>query len=168
MSENWNKNHLHNRLDSLFSDLGDNNHLPGLSIFDQLTGWMWEIDLKGQLTNLSPDIETHLGYDPATLLGQGMSKISTFNLDSLDLPADPATKDPAMHKFTFFRVDGGKHTATCQVMPLHSQEGELLGWRGITLTEERISKPIAAPLTDQELLERDFSLPLPDLPLPDR
>ena len=168
MSENWNKKHLHNRLDSLFSDLGDNDNIPGLSIFDQLTGWMWEIDLKGLLTNLSPDIETHLGYDPATLIGQGLSKISTFNLADLDLPTDPATTEPAMHKFTFFRVDGGKHTATCQVMPLHNQEQELVGWRGITLTEERKSQSLAALSSDQDLLDRDFSLPLSDLLTPEQ
>ncbi|MFN2144576.1 MAG: GAF domain-containing protein, partial [Anaerolineales bacterium] len=168
MSENWNKNHLHNRLDSLFSDLGENDHIPGLSIFDQLTGWMWEIDLKGQLTNLSPDIETHLGYDPATLIGQGLSKISTFDLTSLDLPTDPETIEPAMHKFTFFRVDGGKNTATCQVMPLHNQEQELVGWRGITLTEERKSQSLAALSSDQDLIDRDFSLPLTDLLTPEQ
>ncbi len=165
MSENWNKKHLHNRLDSIFDDLDDPTHLPGMSIFNQHTGWIWEIDDQGRFTNCSPDVESLLGYEAKTLLGQSLSNISNFDLDSAELPTDPATANPKMIRVTFFHLDGSKKEANCHILPLH-QAGNLQGWRGMTIVEEE-SSAIAPAIPDADLFNDDFPLPLPDLISPE-
>lgn len=163
MSEKWKKKHLHNRLDSMFSDLGEESLLPGLSIFDQLNGWIWEISTAGKILNISPDVESYLGYDPTMLLDQELSTISNFSLEELDLPINPAESAPAILDITFFQVDGAKQDATCQVLPIHEAD-QLIGWRGITLTEDHNQLPQPEAVTDQQLIEKDFSIAVSELP----
>ena len=161
MSENRNKKHLHNRLDSIFSDLDDSTHLPGMSIFNQQSGWIWEIDDQGLFTNCSPDVEALLGYEASTILGQSISNISNFELEEAGLPTDPATASPKIVQVTFFRVDGAKEETSCHFLPLH-QGGKLQGWRGMTVIESRGNHPLAQPMEDEEILEQGLSLPRPD------
>lgn len=161
MSENWNEKHLHNRLDSIFDNLDDPTHLPGMSIFNQHTGWIWEIDDQGRFTNCSPDVESLLGYEAKNLLGQALSNISNFDLETADLPTEPATPNPKIVQVTFFRVDGSKEEANCHFLPLH-HAGKLLGWRGMTILDNQETSAMTPALSDKEL-----ALPLPDLISPE-
>lgn len=172
MSENWNKNQLNNRLDSVFSDLGDPTHLPGMSIFNQISGWIWEIDTQGRIVNSSAEVEALLGYDPADLLEQPLSKISNFDLENAELPTDSATSVPKMMELVFYQVDGKKETAKCHLMPLHANN-QLSGWRGVTVlnqstgkTEEQ-STHLAETIPDSDLIEQDFPAAFDNLISPD-
>ena len=161
MSEK-NEKHLHNRLDSIFDDLDDPTHLPGMSIFNQHTGWIWEIDDQGRFTNCSPDVEPLLGYEARNLLGQTLSSFSNFDLEAAELPTDPATPNPKVIRVTFFHLDGSKQDAVCHFLPLH-QSGKLVGWRGMTIVEAE--EPSAADLESSDIqpYREEIPLPLPDL-----
>ena len=167
MSENWNKKHLHNRLDSIFDDLDDPTHLPGMSIFNQHTGWIWEIDDQGRFTNCSPDVEALLGYEARNLIGQALSGISNFDLETAELPTDPATPNPKVVRVTFFHVDGSQLETVCHFLPLH-QAGTLLGWRGMTIVETEEPSAAAPTSSDVQLYSEEILLPLPDLISPEQ
>jgi GAF domain-containing protein len=147
MSENRNKNHLHNRLDSLFSDLGASEDLPGLTATNQLNGWLWEIDLNGQIINTSPEVELLLGYDPANLLEQPITTISNLDPANGNLPQTASQTVPFTLDMIFFRVDGSKHKTQTQIQPIFNASKALTGWRGITLSAED-QEPASAALTE--------------------
>ena len=131
MSENWNKKQLNKRLDSIFTDLGEPTEIPGLSIFNNIDGWTWEINTQGIITSCSPDIEPILGYNPETILNQQLSAISDFDLSSADLPTQQdVTSSPAMVDITFYHVKGNKKSTKVYIVPRFSSDNTLLGWHG--------------------------------------
>jgi GAF domain-containing protein len=131
MSENWNKKQLNKRLDSIFTDLGEPTEIPGLSIFNNIDGWTWEINTQGIITSCSPDIEPILGYNPETILNQQLSAISDFDLSSADLPThQDVTSSPAMVDITFYHVKGNKKSTKVYIVPRFSSDNTLLGWHG--------------------------------------
>ena len=46
MSKNSNENQLNSRLKNIFNDLNQPREFPGLKSLSDLTGWIWEMDLK--------------------------------------------------------------------------------------------------------------------------
>jgi GAF domain-containing protein/CheY-like chemotaxis protein len=57
------------RLDRLFSDLGQETVQISPNNGDQIAGWTWECDAEGFYIKCGPEIEDLLGIDPQTLLG---------------------------------------------------------------------------------------------------
>ncbi len=71
--------HLHNRLETLFSDVsaepdgGDRSRQAGRRLSQRRelpTGWVWETDISGHYTWCSPEIERILGVSPRVLIGK--------------------------------------------------------------------------------------------------
>ena len=161
MSNKWNKKHLHNRLDSMFSDLDDSNNLPGLSMFNQLEGWIWELDQEGSFTKCNPDVENLLGFKCETLINQPLSQIADVDVhfDGFPRERDDQT-NPKRFEITFYHVDGKKVKTTCYVAPRFGPQDILLGWTGMTILEDQETR-IAIP-EEQNITESDLPVPLKD------
>jgi GAF domain-containing protein len=151
MSENWNKKQLNKRLSSIFSDLDNTQEIPGLSIFNKMSGWIWEIDTQGFITKCSPDIESFLGYNPETILYQPLSSISNFDIHSENLPTSHTVSiAPVMIELTFYHINGTKTASTAYVLPRFDENDTFTGWRGVTILTPQVpqislpKQPIAA------------------------
>lgn len=158
MSENSNKNNLQNRLDSMFSDLGEPNEVPGLSIFNQMNGWTWEITARGLFIESSPEVAYLLGIPRAQLLDQPISQISDFDVSDPNLPRTMKdTIHPTQVTITFLHQDGTAFRTSCYILPQFDEKSAFTGWRGVTLEEN---------LNTSLILEEDLGIDEEDLPLP--
>jgi GAF domain-containing protein len=157
MSENWNKKQLHKRLNTIFTDLDKTSDIPGLSIFNTMSGWIWEINTQGIITKCSPDIEPFLGYKPETILNQPLSAISDFNLMQDNLPtSETSSIVPSMIEMNFYHVKGTKTASTVYVFPRFNSNKKFMGWRGVTILTPVIPsislpKRTITPTTEPEL-----------------
>ena len=158
MSENWNKKQLNKRLNNIFSDLDDTQEIPGLSIFNTMSGWIWEIDPRGILTQCSPDIESFLGYKPEPLLGQQLASISNLEVHFDKLPtSQDASIAPTVIEVTFYHVKGNRIDTTVYVQPRFDSKNSFVGWRGVTILAPKVPQ-ISIP-------KRPITAVEPDLPL---
>ncbi len=161
MSENWNKNNLQNRLDSMFSDLGEPGEVPGLSIFNQMNGWTWEITSAGKFIETSPEVEYLLGIRSAQLLDQSISQISDFDVSDPKLPRTPQQSiQPTQVTINFLHQDGNAFKSTCYILPQFDDNAAFTGWRGVTL-EENLTNAIV-PAEEIGINENDLPIPLKD------
>lgn len=162
MSNKWNKNHLHNRLDSMFSDLDESSKLPGLSIFNQLNGWIWEIDPAGNFTKCNPDVEDLLGFKCETLMNQPISQIAEIDPQFVGFPRrleDQA--NPARLEINFYHVDGTKVKTACYLAPLYGPHETFKGWTGMTVIEDQQVQLVVAE--ENNIDEADLPVPLQEL-----
>ena len=162
MSKSWNKKHLHNRLDSMFSDLDDSNNLPGLSMFNQLNGWVWEIDPDGNITKCNPEVEDLLGFKCETLLNQPISEIADINTHLPNFPREiDENSEPERFEIIFYYVDGKMIKTASYIAPRFSENEEFQGWVGMTLVEEPETQ-LGFPQNDL-IVETDLPAPLEEI-----
>jgi len=122
----------------MFSDLDDSNNLPGLSVFNQLEGWIWELDQKGSITKCNPDVENLLGFKCETLINQPLSQISDVDIHFNSFPRELDDQtNPKRFEITFYHVDGKKVKTTCYVAPRFGPQDSFLGWTGMTILEDQ-------------------------------
>ncbi len=174
MSDNWNKNQLHKRLNSIFSDLDQPIEIPGLSIFNQVNGWIWEINPAALITKCSPDIAHFLGYQQQELINTPLSDIAEFNLETINLPTDRDSQvTPERFEITFIDIEGESQPAICYIIPRFNDTDEFVGWRGVTISESAPPSPedssdMILGISDNDLMLEDFFSPEDILaPVPD-
>ena len=64
---------LHNRLESLFSDLEQEVRVPDRNADQTVLGWTWECDAQGIYTDCSPEVENILGLSAAEFKGNSLT-----------------------------------------------------------------------------------------------
>lgn len=162
MSKNWNKKRLHNQLDSMFSDLDDSSNLPGLSMFNQINGWVWEIDPDGTITKCNPEVEDLLGFKCETLINQPISQIADIKPHLPNFPREADEKaDPERFEIIFYYVDGKKIKTASYIAPRFNENEVFLGWSGITLVEEQ-NNQLGVP-EENFIVEEDLPAPLDEI-----
>jgi GAF domain-containing protein len=168
MSKESKKKRFHNQPDNPGVDFDQPVQLPGLTAESKSRGWIWDIDIEGVLVACSPDIEDLIGFKKEDVIGSLLSSFSNFNLSSLDNEKSFSNTSYPFYLEIVFKKSSGEETKfSTQIFPRMEDEGNLFGWRGISiaLTSE---KNIASAEPDNilipslnELLELD-EVPLPE------
>jgi two-component system, cell cycle sensor histidine kinase and response regulator CckA len=124
------------------------------SLVESTSDWLWEVSLEGVYTYVSPQVETLLGFKPEEVLGKTpfdlmpedeKERISGVFKDLVDR-CEPITalENVNLHK------DGRRIVLETSGVPLFSQSGQVLGYRGVDrdITERKQA------LEEKVLLER--------------
>lgn len=105
------------------------------TLIETTSDWIWEIDVEGNFTYVSPKVKDLLGYEPEELIGK-----NAFDLMS---PEEAARVDAVYSKFVEnkeafsgmininLHKNGHEVVIESNGSPILSDEGELLGYRGI-------------------------------------
>lgn len=103
--------------------------------------WIWEIDVQGRYTYISEQIEKVLGYAPTTLLGRSFWEIAPPEDNSRLAVLSSETAPTPFYKLEncCLHHDGSRHILLTSGVPIFSQQGTLLGYRGTDkdITEHR-------------------------------
>ena len=70
------KKQQHNRINNLFTNLGESLTPQDRAVPGGLPGWTWECDLDGKYVTCSPEVMACLGIRPASFIGQPLSTFS--------------------------------------------------------------------------------------------
>ncbi len=149
-----------NRLDDLFSDLGDQvTQVPSPSTDEpldsgQLPGWTWECDANGVITRCSPEIQRVLGLDALQVVGQSLH---TFNLTTESIADLQNTFDqgefPAEITLHYQAHDRSLVLVRSHIFPVESIDAAPRGWRGFNQVisgDHFITLPSAARVTPED------------------
>jgi len=128
------------------------------SIIQLINGWFWEVNLEGIFTYVSPKIEEHLGLKPERLISKSVFEI----IEESDRAEMRETWDDLLKNPRFFHRIKRYYLLPIQQdiwldskgLPIFSQEGKLLGFRGI---EDNIT---STKQTEQEVKENKQKLEL--------
>ena len=105
------------------------------SLVEATSDWIWEIDAQGLYTYSSPKIRDLLGYKPEEIIGK--------HLIDLTVPAETERTASLFNKLIAARKPFAGFESNCQTqggrivviekngVPVFSDDGELLGYRGI-------------------------------------
>jgi len=169
MSKESKKKRLHNQIDRPDSESDQIFPLPGLSSESSARGFIWDIDLAGTLVACSPDIEGILGLKKDDVKGTKLSSFSNFDPSSLENEEPESTASyPIYTEIVFNQSSGEEKNFSAQIFPRVDDDGNLFGWRGISIVlgledKETVEEPekMLIPSLD-ELLELD-ELQLPEM-----
>lgn len=131
---------LHNRLESLFSGIFDSApqtgpltpELLGLADRPGVKGWLWESNPDGTYRWSSPEVEQHLGYAAAELVGKSVSEFSISEDAQAGLKAAlESGKSIRDLKVTAENAQGETLTLVLNAVVRTSAEGKEVGFRGV-------------------------------------
>lgn len=104
-------------------------------LVESTSDWIWEVDLNGRYTYVSPKVEELLGYTPEELLGKTPFELMTdkeaervaliFKVLVQEQQPFDTLENKNLHK------DGHQVTIETSGVPIFNPEGECLGYRGI-------------------------------------
>lgn len=126
-----------NRLDDLFSDLGDQvTQVPSPSMDEPLEtsplpGWTWECDARGVFNRCSPEIERVLGLESQQVIGQSLY---TYRLSDESITALQSVFNqggfPAEITLHYQAQDRRMVPVRAHIFPVESIGDTPRGWRG--------------------------------------
>lgn len=133
--------HLHNRLETLFSDVSaepdggkqarqasrrsvQRRELP--------TGWVWETDISGHYTWCSPEVERILGLSPRALIGKPVYGEPMVGNGAERLQATVASTQPITNfKLQARSRSGRKFSLLLHALVRNDATGRQVGYRGV-------------------------------------
>lgn len=133
---------LHNRLDNLFGDMGEEGSGEG-SEDEQATarsvrrrelprGWVWEVNAQGEYTWCSPEIERLLGIEPQELVGKSLFTPPLVGPQIEELQSLIENRRPVSNfKIKVERSNGKRHPAILHALIRNDGSGEPSGYRGV-------------------------------------
>ncbi len=133
--------HLHNRLETLFSDVsaepdgGDHGRRAErrLSPRRELpTGWVWETDISGNYTWCSPEIERILGISPRQLIGKLIYDVPMVGNGAERLQTTVASAQPITNfKLQARAASGRQYSLLLHALVRNDASGRQVGYRGV-------------------------------------
>lgn len=104
-------------------------------LVETTSDWIWEIDKDFKYSYSSPQIEVLLGYKPQDFIGRTpfefMPEKEAKKLQKAFKAAGKTTQPVFEMKHTGFRKNGHKVVLESNAVPFFSEDGELLGYRGV-------------------------------------
>jgi PAS domain S-box-containing protein len=135
------------------------------ALVETTSDWIWEVDIQGRYTYVSPKVKDLLGYDPAEVFG-----ISPFDLMAPEearriapifekVVADEAPLEHLIHKKS--HKQGREVILETSGVPFRDEEGRLAGYRGISrdITTRHYAE---TALQESEARFRDMAELLPE------
>jgi signal transduction histidine kinase len=133
--------HLHNRLENLFSDVsaepdgGTSPRRAGRQMSQRRelpTGWVWETDISGHYTWCSPEIERILGISPRDLIGKPIydAPMTGTGVDRLQ-SAVAATQPISNSRVQAQAKSGRQYTLLLHALVRNDASGRQVGYRGV-------------------------------------
>lgn len=109
------------------------NRFP--SLINLIKGWMWEVDLEGKFTYISPKIEEYLGLKPQKLMGKSVFEI----LEESDKKEMKSFWESLITNPRFFHYTKKYHLPAINQdiwlesrgIPIFDCQGKLRGYRGL-------------------------------------
>jgi len=97
-----------------------------------MTGeWLWEQDKNGYYIYSSTAVNTILGMSPEMIIGKHYSELLTSE-DKSDLQINSAIHEPFYALYNHYHHKNGQRVITESTgLPIISEEGELIKWRGV-------------------------------------
>jgi len=112
-------------------------------LFDTISGWIWEIDPKGNYNYCSGNMSKFLGYNPEEIVGKNIFEtvLSDNGNESKQIIRDAISqKKPISNLENWItNKDGEKIFVRTNGFPILDDEGNLIGYRGINtdITNEK-------------------------------
>jgi len=112
-------------------------------IIDNISGWAWEIDLKGNYTFCSDNISKFLGYNPEEIIGKSFFEymIPENSKESMQIFNKAVDNKNPLNNLENWIVNknGEKRCVRTNGVPLFDDSGNLIGYRGINtdITNEK-------------------------------
>ena len=133
--------------------------------------WVWEINVDGLYTYVSPVVKEILGFSPEELVGKKhfYDLFHPENREELKKTAfDIFAKKAGFQRFLNRNIHKDGHTVwlSTSAMPILDEKGELLGYRGVDadITEQRKAEALLTERAEQIMHHHNTLLKLANIP----
>jgi PAS domain S-box-containing protein len=133
--------------------------------------WVWEIDVDGLYTYVSPIVKKILGFSPEEIVGKKYfyDLFHPENREALEKAAhETFAKKVGFQRFLNRNIHKDGHTVwlSTSAMPMFDEKGELLGYRGVDadVTEQRKSDALLSERAEQIMHHHSTLLKLANIP----
>jgi signal transduction histidine kinase len=133
---------LNDRLEDIFEDIEDRptrapdqagEHGDTAARRELPSGWVWEVNLAGEYTWCSPEIDRLLGYDPQALVGESLFQQPLDESSADKVQELMEAREPISNlRIQTLRADGRQHAAILHALVRTDDQGEPVGYRGVT------------------------------------
>jgi len=132
--------------------------------------WVWEINVDGLYTYVSPIVKKILGFSPEEIVGKKYfyDLFHPEDREALKKAAyDTFTKKANFQKFLNRNIHKDGHTVwlSTSAMPMFDEKGELLGYRGVDadITEQRKADALLSERAEQIMYHHNTLLKLANI-----
>jgi GAF domain-containing protein/CheY-like chemotaxis protein len=127
---------LHNRLDTLFSEL-EREAAPSSTHIAALPGWTWECDSQGNYIACSAEVEAVLGFDPESFVGQPLNEFHLAPQSAQVLSNILDNGDFPIEIILYFQAYDGEHLPVrTHITTIDTDGGKPAGLHGFTQVVE--------------------------------
>lgn len=126
---------LHNRLESLFSDLEQDVLVIRQDVNQTVPGWTWECDARGIYTYCSPEIENIIGLPPGEFRGNPLTSFMLPRSSAVALKSTlEANEFPTVVEIQFKSKHGDLIPVSFHILtsPEESDNIDGTGWQGFS------------------------------------